>query len=79
MESYHLNLARLILDDLCLFKTKKNRQVHSQTGHVAIADDPDSALGSVSERKLEEKSHRFDVGISVQPFAMSVLKGDLVD
>jgi len=71
----------LILDDFCPFKTnkQKNRQVHSQIGCVAIADDLDSVLGSVSKRKLEEKSHRFDVGISVQSFPMSVLKGDLVD
>lgn len=71
----------MILDDFCPFQTnkQKNRQVHSHIGRVAIADDPDSALGSVSERKLKEKSHRFDAGISVQPFPMSVLKGNLVD
>lgn len=44
-----------------------------------MADDPDSALGGVSERKLREESHRFDAGTSVQPLPMSVLKGNLVD
>lgn len=57
----------------------RNIQVCSQrTGCVATEEDHNRVLGTVSERKLKEKSHSSGVGLCLQLLPVSALRGQLV-